>query len=172
MIKIVAFLLGTACLLGLFQAGTAQAQKAAEPFDDTTFVKKAASAGSLEVVLGNLAKKKAQSQPAKVFAEKMVTDHTKAGEDLKKAAAAANIPVPEMMSEKNQKTLDHFKNHADANFDKDYIAQMVADHEEAVALFTQASKEARNPALKDFATKTLPVLEEHLKMVKQIQSKQ
>jgi hypothetical protein len=36
------------------------------------------------------------------------------------------------------------------------MKHMVSDHTQAVALFTCASKEAKNSQIKDFATKALP----------------
>jgi putative membrane protein len=45
---------------------------------------------------------------------------------------------------------------------------MVDDHEEDVAKFRDMSKSASTPAVKSFAQKTLPTLEQHLKMAKDI----
>ena len=51
-----------------------------------------------------------------------------------------------------QAALDRQEVHAykGDDFDKDYVKHQVADHEEAVALFTRASKELKNQGLKDF----------------------
>ena len=139
-----------------------------KPFDDNEFVKKAASGGMHEVALGKIAQTKAKSEFVKSFAERMVTDHTKANENLKKAASAAGIALPEMMSEKDQKHVEHFQNYKGTNFDADYMKHMVSDHEADVALFTKASQEAKNPAIKEFAKTTLPTIQEHLKLAKKI----
>jgi putative membrane protein len=139
-----------------------------QPFDDTTFVKMAASDGMHEVELGKIGTAKAKNDDVKKFAEMMVKDHTKANEELKAAAKAANITVPEGLDEKHQKHVDHFKNYKGTDFDADYMKHMVTDHTEAVALFTRASKEAKNTELKDFATKTLPVIQGHLEQAKKL----
>jgi len=139
-----------------------------KPFDDAEFVKKAASGGMHEVALGQIGEKKAKAPPVKSFAERMVKDHTKAGEELKKAASAAGIPLPEMMSEKDQKHVEHFQNYKGTNFDDDYMKHMITDHEADVTLFTKASEQAKNPAIKEFAKATLPVVQEHLKLAKKI----
>ncbi len=138
-------------------------------FDDAEFVAKAASGGMHEVELGKLASTQARSEDVKKFGEKMVTDHGKAGEALKKAANAAGITLPEKMNEEHQKEFDKFKDKKGDAFDKAYVNHMVKDHEGDVELFTKASKEANNPELKRFATTTLPVVKEHLKMIKKIQ---
>jgi putative membrane protein len=48
---------------------------------------------------------------------------------------------------------------------------MVMDHEKAVKLFEQGSKELKNEKLKEFATKSLPTLKEHLKLAKETRDK-
>jgi len=139
-----------------------------QPFDDATFVKEAASSGMEEVEVGKIAMTKAANADVKKFAEMMVKDHTKANEELKTAAKAAGVEVPTKLLEKHQKHLDVFKDYKGADFDKDYMKHQVADHVEAVALFTRASKELKNKELKDFATKTLPHLQHHLDEAKKL----
>ena len=121
-----------------------------------------------EVELGKIVAAAAKSDDVKKFAEQMVKDHTKANEELKTAAKAANIAVPEKIDAKHQKHLDMFKDYKGTDFDQDYMKHMVTDHTEAVALFTRASKEAKNKELKDFATKTLPTVQAHLEEAKKL----
>jgi putative membrane protein len=144
-------------------------QKKDHPFDDETFVKKAASCGMAEVELGTIAKDKGTSDAVRKYGERLVTDHTKANEDLKAAAKAAGITIPEKMDEKALKHVNHFKDFKGSDFDKDFVKHMIAAHDEAVTLFTQASKEAKNRELREFATKYLPTLKEHLDMAKKLE---
>jgi putative membrane protein len=51
-----------------------------------------------------------------------------------------------------------------ASFDKAYIEMMVADHQNAVALFEKASQ-STDSAVKAYASKYLPVLKKHLKQI-------
>lgn len=150
--------------------GARAEDKPAQPaqVDDATFVTMAANDGMHEVALGQIAQAMAKNDDVKKFAEQMVKDHTKANEELKTAAKAANIPVPTKLDEKHQKELDAFKNYKGTNFDQDYMKHQVDDHTKAVALFTQASKNAKNKEIKDFATKTLPVIQGHLEMAKKL----
>jgi putative membrane protein len=143
-----------------------------ETFDDNTFVQKAASGGMHEVALGKIAQIKAKNEQVKAFAERMVADHSKANEELKKIAGSIGIKVPDEMSERHQKEVERFKNYSGSNFDGDYIKHMIADHEKDLALFTRASQEARNPALKEFAAKTLAIVKEHLAAAKKIKTEE
>lgn len=138
------------------------------PLDDATFVKKAASGGMLEVELGKVAAKMAKNDDIKKFGERMVKDHTKANEELKTAAKAAGVEVPAKLTDEHAKHFDMFANYKGTDFDRDYAKHMLKDHEEDVALFTRASKELKSKELKDFATKTLPVLQQHLEEAKKL----
>ncbi|MBY0456013.1 MAG: DUF4142 domain-containing protein, partial [Gemmataceae bacterium] len=143
-------------------------KKPAEALDDATFVKKAASGGLHEVELGKLAATKAKSDEVKRFAEQMVKDHTKANEELKAAAKAAGVEVPTKMMEKQQKELDKFSGYKDQDFDRAYLKHAIAHHEESADLYTRGSKELKSKELKEFATKTLPVVQKHLEMAKKL----
>jgi putative membrane protein len=73
------------------------------------------------------------------------------------------------MNDHDQKNLEQFKNYKGQNFDQDYVNAQVEDHTQDIALFTRASKEAKDPAIKKFATQTLPTLKSHLEAAKKLQ---
>jgi len=137
-------------------------------FDDAEFVKMAASGGMLEVELGKVAKEKGVSGDVRKFADRMVTDHTKANKELADIAKAAGFSIATKLLPKHQEHLDHFKKDTSKTFDQDYMKHMVKDHEEDVALFDRATREAKHAELKAFATKVLPTLKEHLEMAKKV----
>ena len=61
---------------------------------DHHFVMEAAGGGMAEVELGQLAADKASNATVKAFGQQMVSDHGKAGDDLKSLAASKNITLP------------------------------------------------------------------------------
>lgn len=150
-----------------------QAEEANEqkdmPEDDSEFAVKAASGGMMEVELGKLAGQKAQSQKVKDFGAMMVTDHSKANEELKTLAASKNITIPATLSEEHQKHIDDLSKLSGAEFDKEYVKLMVDDHKEDIDLFKDASFNAKDPDVKAFAGNTLPTLQKHYDAVKAIQ---
>jgi len=161
-----------ALLVAAFSTTQAGAQKeTGKKFDDAEFVKMAASGGMAEVELGNIGNQRAKSSEVKAFSARLVKDHSHANEELKAVAKAAGITVPSKISEKHQKHIDMFKNYSGADFDRDFIKHMVQDHENDIAHFTAASKEAKSADLRAFASKTLPVLKEHLEMAKKLENK-
>ena len=140
--------------------------------DQAEFMVKAASGGMMEVALGNMAANQATNPEVKSFAKMMVTDHTKANEELKTLAASKNVTLPTRMGEDHQKHVDKMADLRGADFDREYMSMMVEDHEEDVEDFREASQENEYDAeVKAFAGKTLTTLEKHLQQAKQIRDK-
>jgi putative membrane protein len=165
---------GAACVLALALTAAADDKKNDDTsdknakFTDANFVQKAFSANMHESKLGAIGQVKGNSPQVKEFARRMVLDHGKAQNELRAAARAANIPVPDKMMPKDQQDVEKFENYKGDNFDVDYMKHMVDDHQKAVKLFTTATKEAKNEAIKNYAQKTLPVLKQHLELAKKI----
>jgi putative membrane protein len=59
---------------------------------------------------------------------------------------------------------EKLNNLSGTSFDKAYVEMMLADHQNAVALFEKASQ-STDSAVKAYATKYLPVLKKHLKQI-------
>ena len=138
---------------------------------DKAFAHEAAIGGMAEVELGTLAKQKASSSDVKAFADRMVTDHGKANDELKQWADQHHVTLPTELDAKSKSTKDHLSNLSGDAFDKAYMRDMVQDHKQDVAKFRSESKSAKNPDLKSWAGSTLPTLEDHLKMAQDTASK-
>lgn len=138
---------------------------------DNNFVMKAAQGGMAEVKLGQLAMDKASSQTVKDFGQRMVTDHTKANDQLKQVAAKDGITLPTSLDAKDQATYDKLSKLSGTQFDREYMRDMVKDHQTDVNEFRKESQSAKNPDVKQFAQQTLPVLEQHLTLAKEDSSK-
>lgn len=136
--------------------------------DEANFMKKAALGGMMEVDLGKIAVKSTNPK-VKAFAQQMVTDHTKANNELKALAAKSGILLPTAYPEEDKAHMDMMKKMTGAEFDKHYIGMMVTDHEKTVALFKTASS-SRSKPVSDFAKKTLPVITGHYEKAKAIQA--
>lgn len=134
---------------------------------DKAFIKKAASGGMLEVQLGNLAETNAKSPDVKAFGEMMVTDHTKANDNLKQIASQLNETPPTDLLPQHAQHKKMLSAQKGAAFDKSYMKMMVEDHNEDIADFKKASQ-SNNSKIKDFASQTLPVLQKHLDSAKAI----
>src|SRR5215472_15010942 len=126
---------------------------------DKTFMKKAAKGGTMEVTMGEVAEEKAQSDDVKSFGKRMVTDHSKANDELKSIASKKGVQLPS-------------KEHsAKWTSDKTYMDTMVKDHEKDLAEFKEEASSGSDPDVKKFADDTAKVIQEHLDLVKEIQGK-
>ena len=135
---------------------------------DRKFIMEAASGGMMEVQAGQLAAQNAGNDRVKSFGNMMVQDHTNANNELKALATSKNITLPDSMMTKHRKHIDMLKTKTGKDFDKAYMNMMVMDHNEDVSKFQSESKNAKDPDLKAFASKTVPVLRTHLDSAKAI----
>ena len=131
----------------------------------------AATGGMAEVELGKLGVANATSSDVKQFAQRMVDDHSKANDELKALAAQKNVTLPAEVDAKHKAAYDKLAKAKGAGFDAAFMSQMVSDHQADVSLFERESKSGKDAETKAWAAKTLPTLQEHLKMAKEIHAK-
>ena len=132
---------------------------------DKTFVTNAAIGGMTEVKLGELAASNGQSQAVKDFGKHMVDDHSKANDDLAGIAKGKGMSPPATPDAEHQKLIEKFAALKGAAFDKAYWNQMLVDHQKTIALFDKEASSGVDREIKSFASKTLPTIKMHLKMV-------
>ncbi len=116
-----------------------------------------------------MARQKATSDAGRQFGQRMAADHAKASQELAPLAASRGVQVAGQPSAKAHREKDRLSKLSGAAFDREYVKLMVGDHEKEVAAFRQESRRAKDPDLTAWAAKTLPTLEDHLKMIRQIQ---
>lgn len=182
---LVAALLGCGVSLGaLAQGGTPSAGSGAPPTatrdakadndqsklprDERKFLEHAAVAGMAEVELGQMAQQKAASDQVKQFGARMVQDHGRANDELKALASAKGLTLPTELDRHHRREAEKLQKLSGAEFDRAYVDSMLKDHKKDVKDFEKQAKSAKDPDVKAFAGKTLPVLQEHLKMVQSL----
>lgn len=138
--------------------------------NDQEFFQKAGASGLAEVAAGQMADQQGGDEEVKTFGRQMVRDHTKANNELNQLAANKGVTLPAIPDPAHRKMLDGLKQKESADFDKTYIKGQVKDHKEAVGLFGKAAN-SKDPDIAAFAGKTLPVLKEHLTMIKALDAK-
>lgn len=135
---------------------------------DKKFIKSAAEGGIAEVELGHLAVQKAASEDVKKFGQRMVDDHSKANDELKQVASSKGVDLPTDLSAKDKMLKERLSRMNGQDFDKAYMQNMVKDHRKDVAEFQKESSNGSDPDVKQFASKTLPKLQEHLQSAESI----
>lgn len=132
--------------------------------DEKSFILNAATAGMMEVEAGKIAVTNTHNTKVKNFASMMVKDHTKANKDLTAVAKGKGLALPSVLPDKQMKDLATLKSLTGRSFDTQYITMMINDHADAEALFGHATG-YKNEALKNFILNTLPVIQQHHKMI-------
>ncbi|PUZ20690.1 putative membrane protein [Chitinophaga costaii] len=138
--------------------------KETKPVDKESadFSVKAADIGFTEVAMGKLAQDKASQQRVKDFGNLLITDHTKAGDELKAIADRKGITLPTAFSPEHQSAMEKLNDKKGLDWDKAFIDHMIDGHKSAIDDFDKASKNLEDADIKAFATNTLPTLKAHL----------
>ena len=135
---------------------------------DANRLKDLAQANMAEIEAGKLAAQKAQGAELKKFAQRMVDDHSKQLEEIKKLAQAKAIELPTAPDAKHEGAMKKLQSASGEAFDKAYMRQQVRDHRDALKLAQRTAKNAHDADLKSSAQKAAPEIQEHLKMAQQI----
>lgn len=124
-----------------------------------------------EIRFAELALKNAQSEEVKKFAQQMITEHSKANDELAAVAKHHNIdfpPAPPAEAVEMSKTLLDVKG---AEFDKKYMGEIVTMHTNALAALKKAKGQVKDNLLVKYVDETEPLVAEHLKEAKKIEEK-
>lgn len=151
-------------------AASPQAKSPQTPADashrtaDELFAKSAARGGMAEVKLGQLAEVKGDNTTVKDFGKRMVDDHSNANEKLKNVASKDGIDLPANVTAHDQALYDQLSKLSGSSFDKAYARAMVRDHERDIIEFEHEAKNGKDENVKQFASQTLPTLQEHYRL--------
>src|SRR5436190_6132705 len=135
---------------------------------DTAFVREARTDNLLETRLGGLALKRASNSAVKQFAQQMVTDHTRMGNEWASLAARTGIRITPGLDATQQQLVSRLTSVSGADFDREYMSTMVQDHQITVSTFQRLGPSAQSADVRQLAANDLPTLEQHLTMAQQV----
>jgi putative membrane protein len=135
---------------------------------DRLFVKNALQGGIAEVQLGQLTLQKSNNDQVKQFAQKMIDDHTKLGDQMKPVAQQVGVTVPTQPSKKDKQTMAKLQALSGAAYDQAYIKDMVKDHKQDLSEFQLEASSGQDAAVKDAATQGSQVISQHLQLAQQL----
>ena len=129
---------------------------------DQAFVTKLAGVGMAEVELGTLAKDKASSREVKAFAQRMIDEHTKAGNELKAVADRKHLAWPAALPADAVALKNRLSMLSGAAFDRAYIDAMVDGHRGVLADVRTEAQSGSDPDVKAWAMKASSTVQAHL----------
>ncbi len=131
-----------------------------------TFVNKAAVTNLFEIDAARKVESKTSDRAYKDFAQMMISDHTKMGDELKKQVSGmSGITIPTSLDQDHQQKLDKLGSESAAQFERDYRQSQIEGHQQAIKLFQEFASSApgkEDAALKSWAKSSVPTLQKHL----------
>ena len=152
-----------------FAPKTDSATKDAVSAED--FIKKFSTIQQFSTEASDLILIKSEDPEIKLFAQQIIAEYKNIGSDLESAMQTANMSlsiIPKNFDNKHKKDMDKLQSSND--LDRHYIDLQIKEYEAAIELFRKYSQNSSNAALKDFAGKTLPLLEERSSQANQLRS--
>jgi putative membrane protein len=132
---------------------------------DVAFATKAAQGGAAEVADARQALQTSRNPSIDAFANRMVTDHSKANARLAAIMRAQGIAPPAAIGAENQAAYSRIEALTGRAFNVSYVAVERTAHKETIALFTREIQSGKDRQLVSFAKATLPVVKMHLAML-------
>ena len=154
-------------MLMLASAGNASPKDTLDAAD-VSFVKTESAAGAADLRLAVLGVQKADRPDIKNFAEMLVTDHTKANRQLSALAVEKGVDVSAVTDPQQAAAFQKLEKASVANFDKEFLADLISGHMKCVSHFEAAAKGARNIDVQHWAARMLPTLKAHLAKAREL----
>lgn len=137
---------------------------------DKMFSMKAAQGGIFEVKSSSMALNKTQNKQVMMVAKRMVKEHSAANAELKTVAQDKGMTLPADTDAKHKAILAKLHGLSGKSFDKAYMASQEAAHADTVKLFENEISTGQDKDVTAFASKNLPNIEDHTRMIFQVGS--
>jgi putative membrane protein len=131
----------------------------------------AAQSDQNEIALSQLADQKTTNPAVKSFAEKMISEHTQMTASMKPFAESWDLTLPTGPDADHQKVVDRLNGLSGADFDKEYISNMVSDHAKALSAFTTEAKDTKDVKFKAAVIKGKTAVAAHKNMAYDLKKK-
>jgi len=136
------------------------------------FVDEASAKGIAEIEAAKLALSESKSEDVRMFAQKMIDDHTKSNQKLAELARQhEDLEMSDDATLMDQAKAMILELREGENFDEAYANNQVVAHEQTIEIYREYAKNGENPELKQYAQSTLDTLEQHLNKAQELASK-
>ena len=138
---------------------------------DAQFLVDATSGSYNEVQIAGVAIAKSANAEIKKLAEQLKTDHSALITQLNGVAAAKNVTVPTAATDDANDAAKKLTDTKAGDFDKDWLEKVEEMHEKSVKKYEDASNNASDSTIKNWAASTLVKIRSHLDMINKMQAK-
>lgn len=142
-----------------------------EPLTPENFVVRAAIANLAEISASELALEKSADASIRDFAKRLITDHRQAQAKLRAVGAEGKVALPGTVDEEHRKQQQKLSELVGAEFDRTYLEQMYAGHEQALQLFQDATHADLPASHQRYAAQTSAIVHSHLTALEELRSR-
>ena len=135
---------------------------------DARFIQRAIQDGQAEINMGTMIVQKAVSPEVKNFGQRLVDDHTPINQQLAQIAAQKSVTTPAQADAREQREMERLSNLSGTDFERTTLRNAVRDHEKEIQLYQDEINSTQDPDLKAFAQSTVPILQQHLTLARQL----
>jgi predicted outer membrane protein len=156
--------LAVAALVVVALPAQAQRQRSSVFADMATkeFVEKATISNMFEIEAAQLAERKVTNPAYRDFAKMIITDRTKAGNELKLHVKNMNgLQIPSKLDQEHRQMIQVLRSEMGANFEDQYRTSQIHDHQETIELFQDYAQNGGNFELMMWAKNTVPTFQAH-----------
>ena len=136
--------------------------------EEKDFLTKISDSGTAEIAFGRMAADRAENLRVKQFGQRMMADHQKVGMEVKQLALKQGIDLPRPMLQEQKDQAAKFSQLSGKEFDRAYMSYMLKEHVKEVIEFEHGGKMLKDQEIREWVTATLPRLDEHLTLAKNI----
>lgn len=156
---VAATLLGPASVTVFAQAPAIDAQELSRLAPtDRAFARAAAGDAQAEIAIAALAQQTTTSDIVRMFAEDMQRVYLEMAGELRDIGDRKHEALPNVVSAKDQVTLDALSHLKGNDFDRAFAENVIAAHHDAVTAFQLYASSGADPELRGFADRRLPRL--------------
>jgi putative membrane protein len=148
---------------GLIAAGCSFLQSSAEVTPvDQQFMLTAASVGTAEVDMAELAERQGGDPAVKAYGHRLAQEHTRINEELSQLAERKHVNLIHAMDPADRTLYEELTHLSGSLFDREYLRAQVNIHRMGNGLYESEAQAGEDADVKAFAAKNAPVGAEHL----------
>jgi len=132
---------------------------------DKMFIIKAGQGNLAEVMTSRLALSHTSNKNVLKVARRLIKDHSTAYADLKQTTMKMSVIAPNRTDPMHMAMYARLSRLRGAAFDKAYMMGQVKDHDKTVALFKTEIDKGQESAVRGYAAKYLPTIQDHTIMI-------
>ncbi|WP_202638775.1 DUF4142 domain-containing protein [Bailinhaonella thermotolerans] len=138
---------------------------------DRTYLVRAHQSNLAEIAAGKAASQKSNAAELRDMGAKLIDDHTKLDEDVKRVAQRAGVALPATPSQEQQRQLQEVSGKSGVEFERAWVTSQLAGHRQTLAEGGRELEQGSAAEVKRLARDAEPVVQHHLDMLLDLKTK-